>query len=200
MHTTAARSPTCRGGFHGLRLTADEYFALPDDGAKYELIDGVVLMSPSATPRHQLVALAILRQLADHVENNNLGLVLHETDVRLLRGAGRPDVVYRPEIIFITAERAAGIENRIEVVPDVVVEVISPSSRGLDTETKYADYERAGVREYWLIDPEEDRMTFYRLKDGRYVAAQASGDFFASEAAPWFRLDLAKVRAAFRKL
>lgn len=77
---------------------------------------------------------------------------------------------------------------------------ISPDSRSLDRETKHDDYERAGVQEYWLIDPEQETMTFYRLTRGRFAEAPFSGDAYESQAVPGFRLDLAKVRAAFRSL
>jgi len=200
MLTQATQLESRSGGYMGLRLTADEYFALPEDGKQYELIDGVVVMSPSATPRHQLVAWTIMRQLGVYVEDHQLGLVLYETDVRLSRGSGEPDVVYRPEIIFLSAARASQVRSRIEIAPDVVVEVVSPDSRSLDTETKFTDYERAGVREYWLIDPERDSINFYRLTDSRFVEVPSAGDFYVSAAVPDFRLDLRVVRAAFSRL
>jgi Uma2 family endonuclease len=200
MVTTYSRRRPHRSSYAGLRLTADEYFELASDGNKYELIDGVVVMSPSPTPKHQLVAKSVLRQLDDYVEAHHLGLVLYETDVQLYVPAGAHGLVYRPEIVFIAADRAVQIKGRIKTAPDVVVEVISPDSRSLDEETKLADYERAGVIEYWLIDPIEDRMTFYRLEAGRFVEAAVSGGFFESTAVPGFRLDLEKVRVTFTML
>lgn len=189
------------GGCHGgLRLSADEFFALPDDGNKYELIDGVLVMSPSPTPRHQLVAKVILRQLDEYVEQRELGLVLYETDVRLPTPPGSRDLVYRPEIVYLAADRVSRIRGRIEIAPDLIVEVVSPDSRGLDTRTKRDDYERAAVREYWLIDPDAERFTFYRLQDGRFVEAAFSTTAYASEVIHGFSLDLTRVRAAFAML
>lgn len=66
--------------------------------------------------------------------------------------------------------------------------------------TKYGDYEAAGVREYWLIDPAKDRVTFYRLTGERFVEAPTSGDTYTSEVVPGFLLDVSKVRAAFQRL
>lgn len=200
MSAVAPKQPACESGFAGLRLTAEEFFALPDDGNRYELIDGVLIMSPSPTPRHQLVAKLILRQLDDFVERQGLGLVLYETDVWLRERLGGGEVVYRPEIMFIAAVRLAEVRGRIQLAPDLVVEVISPESRGLDTRTKFADYERAGVREYWLIDPPNEEMRFYRLADGRFVEAPASESHYESAVVPGFRLELARIRAAFRML
>ncbi|GMU80251.1 MAG: hypothetical protein AMXMBFR47_01220 [Planctomycetota bacterium] len=184
----------------GLRLTAAEYFSLPDDGNVYELIDGVLVLSPSPTPRHQLVAKVILRQLDDYVERGNLGLVLYETDVQLPTPPGGRDLVYRPAILYVAADRVGQIRGRIDIVPDLIVEVVSPDSRSLDTQTKRDDYERAGVREYWLIDPEAERFTFFQRKDGAFGEVASSTTSYASEVIPGFSLDLARVRATFRSL
>lgn len=202
MHATATipqRKPVHRTGYAGLRLTAEEYFALPDDGNKYELVDGVLLMSPSATTGHQRVAAVLFGELYAHVEPKRLGLLLFETDVNLGKSLGGAPIVYRPEIVFISMPRAAQVKRRIEIVPDLVIEIISPDSRSLDSETKFCDYERAGVKEYWLIDPLEERMTFYRLVNGRFVEVPTADDVFISEAVPGFRLNLSKVRAVFRE-
>lgn len=203
--TTYSRRRPHRSSYAGLRLTADEYFELPNDGNRYELNSGVVVMSPSPAPRHQFVAKTVLRQLDNYVETNRLGLVLYETDVQLDVAADQRGLVYRPEIIFIAAERALRISGHINLAPDVVVEVVSPESRSLDEETKFADYERAGVREYWLIDPIEERMTFYRLQNGHYVESPIAidaqqGEVFVSDAVPGLRLELKPIREAFRAL
>src|SRR5262249_15754636 len=149
----------------------------------------------SPAPRHQLVAKIILRQLDDHVERCALGLVLYETDIRISAAGDTRELVYRPEIIFLAAARVGQIRERIEIVPDVIVEVISPESRSLDTRTKLDDYERAGVREYWLIDPIEETMTFYRLRGGKFSPAPTTSTHYESQIVAGFRLDLEKVRA-----
>ncbi|MCC7293090.1 MAG: Uma2 family endonuclease [Phycisphaerales bacterium] len=196
-----ARNPkTCKPGYAGLRLTAEEYFSLRDDGQRYELIDGVVVMSPSPTPRHQLVAIEVVKQLSRHVDDQDLGLVLYETDVVFGMGADGRDLVYRPEVVFFRKERAGTITDRIRIVPDVVVEVVSPDSRSLDAETKYNDYERAGVGEYWLIDPIEEQTKFYRLIGGRYVEAPIGGPVYESNVVSGLKLNLTPIRAAFRRL
>lgn len=186
--------------YAGLRLTVDEFYALPDDGQRYELIDGVVFMSPSPTPNHQLVAKVLLRQLDNFVETNGLGLVLYETDIHLPTARPGSTVVYRPEIIFVAAPRVADIGRRIDFAPDLTVEVISPDSQSLDRVTKRADYEAAGVREYWLIDPGAEEILFLRLNAGRYAEIRCAHDCYESVAVPGFRLDLASVKAAFHTL
>ncbi|MFN0138297.1 MAG: Uma2 family endonuclease [Phycisphaerae bacterium] len=190
--------PPRKSGFAGLRLSAEEYFALPEDGNRYELIDGVVVMSPSPTPKHQNVASEILVQLRPFVLSNRLGVVLPEVDICLGRARDGGPLVYRPELVFVGSAKAKAVRERVEVVPDAVIEVVSPSSRGLDTETKFHDYQQAGVGEYWLIDPIEERMTFYRLRDGTYVEMPQQANRFASEVVVGFQLQLDLVRECFR--
>lgn len=198
MAAIAPVADSTRGAYRGLRLTAEEYFSIPDDGARYELVDGVVVVSPSPEPNHQYVSGQLFRKLADFVEARRLGVVLYETDVLLSEGPTGGDVVLRPEFLFVRVERQNEVRKRVVGAPDLVVEVVSPDSRRMDTRTKYDDYQRAGVQEYWLIDPERDEMRFYRLEAGRFVEAPISGDKFASTAVPGFTLDLAWVRETFR--
>lgn len=197
--TTAALSPPDLAFrapvYAGLRMTADEFFALEDDGFKYELVDGVTIMSPSATPSHQKAALEIAYQLMCHLKAHPQGELLHETDIEL-----EPGLVYRPELVFLRTELVRANWRRIRTAPDLVVEVVSRESRRFDRETKKTDYERHGVREYWIIDPQLEAFTFFRQLDGRFAEVAAQGDSFASEAVTGFVLDLAAVRAAFQPL
>ncbi len=184
--------------FRGLRMTADEFLQIPDDGYNYELIDGVVMMSPSPSPQHQRIAMEIAFQLKLYLRDHPVGEVLPEIDVHLGQGPTGGDLVYKPEVVFLLAERLPQMREKISGAPDLVVEVVSRGSRRFDSETKKNDYERFGVLEYWLIDPERQAMTFYRLKEGRFVVIDPDGDSFASEAVPGFALDLPRVRATFK--
>jgi len=184
---------------HGLRVTADEFLRLEEDGYRYELIEGVVCMSPSPTPRHQNVAVRIAAQIDAFLETHAVGHVFVEVDVDLGPGPQGGDLVYRPDVVFNRADAAEGVPDRIIAPVDLVVEIISSTTRRFDSDTKKADYERAGVREYWLIDPERGEMTFHRLSEGRYVEMTPTGDRLQTEAVPGFALDLARVRRAFRR-
>jgi len=179
-------------------MSVDDFLKLPDDGCNYELIDGVVVMSPSPTPEHQHVTMKIAAQIEWFLRDHPVGIVLPEIDVHIGQGPTGGDLVYRPEIVFIRAERLRGMRERIVGAPDVVVEVISRGSRRMDTETKKDDYERFGVREYWLIDPEREAMTFYRLDHARFVEVSPERNTFTSEAIPGFTLHLGPVRESFK--
>lgn len=182
----------------GLCMSAEEFLQIPDDGVFYELIDGVVFRSPSPAPEHQRITMRISYLVSDFLEKNPVGEVFAEIDVHLGEGPQGGDLVYRPELLFIRAERMASMEEGISGPPDMVLEVISRGSRRMDVETKRNDYERCGVREYWLADPMNSTITFFRLIDGRFQEVQPSGDHFRSEAIPGFSLDLNRVREAFR--
>ncbi|MBI4578768.1 MAG: Uma2 family endonuclease [Planctomycetes bacterium] len=184
--------------YRGLRMSAVEFLDLPDDGITYELIDGVVSMSPSPTPRHQAVTTEIVAQIAWYLRDHPVGRVFAELDVHLGTGPGGGDLVYKPEAIFIRTERLAGMQDRVIGAPDLVLEVVSRGSRRFDLQTKKTDYERFGVREYWVIDPERSEILVYRLIDGGFAEVRPEGDALPSQAVPGFTLDLQRVRAAFK--
>jgi Uma2 family endonuclease len=177
--------------YAGLRMTAADYLALEPDGFRYELIDGLVVMSPSPTPEHQDVRGEIEYQLRAHERLRRTGWVLSELDVRL-----SDKLVYRPDLVYVRAERLSRRPRRIDSAPALVVEVLSPGTSSLDQTTKMADYARAGVTEYWIVDTARAQIRFLRLDGGTYAEVAPEGDRFRSVAVPGFVLDVAAVRAA----
>ncbi len=188
--------PPDREIYHGLRMTADEFLNLGRTFERYELVSGVVIMSPSPTPKHQEIAGEVQFQIRAFLQTHPIGRVMHEVDVAMKDAQGR-DVVYRPDVLFIAAERWQSAGTRLTVTPDVVVEVVSRDSRPRDNISKMEDYAINGVREYWLNDPLKGRMAFYRLCDGRYAEVAPGPGGFASEAVPGFVLDLGALRQKF---
>ncbi len=178
--------------YRGLRMSADEYYALGETIERYELIDGVVCMSPSPSLKHQQIITEIASQIRNSLPDGDLGAVAVEIDVRFA-----DDLVYRPDVIFLSKEKAARCSERVTEVPDVIVEVISPDSRSFDTQTKKHDYERFGVGEYWLIDPQRKSFAFFRLAKGKFVEAAADGETFRSQSIDGLSLDLTRLRALF---
>ena len=198
MASSAAVSERIEAAYRGLRMSANEFLEIPDDGYNYELIDGVVIMSPSPSPQHQAITSELVVQIGMYLRTNPIGRVFAELDVHIGQGPSGGDLVYKPELIFVRNERLPEMRDKIFGAPELVVEVISRGSRRMDSETKKSDYERFGVQEFWLIDPERKSMTFWRLSEGRFVQIDAAGVTFASEAVPGFVLDLARVRELFK--
>ncbi len=151
----------------GTRLTYEDYAKTPDD-ARFELIDGELIpMAPSPSVFHQSSVGVIYRRMFDFVEGRCLGevfiapldVVLTDTDVV------QPDVFYvsRARSHIITAANIQG-------APDLVVEVLSPSTSERDRNYKRGLYERSGVGEYWMADPFARRITVLILRNGKYVS------------------------------
>ena len=182
----------------GLRMTAEAYFEAVNGKDNYELVDGVVVMTPSPNPQHQAVLMEIAFQLKGYLEDHPVGMVFPELDVHLGTGPTGGDLVYRPELVFVRKENLRNLKQRISGAPAVAVEVVSAGSRPFDLQTKKHDYEQHGIEEYWLIDPELETMTFWRLEAGRFVEATADKDRYASRAIEGFSLDLARIRTLFK--
>lgn len=176
----------------GLRLSADEYLALPDDGFKYQVINGVVVMSPSPTPWHQSVQVELGTQLQNYLRSHPIARVFPDIDVRFAA-----DLVYRPDLVVVLNERLPKPLRRIDVVPDLIVEILSPGSEAMDERTKLADYARFGVKEYWIVSPIDPvTVRVFRMLDGKLV--QAPEGTLDSAVLSGFRLDLESVRRAAR--
>lgn len=186
------RTSENRSSYRGLRMTADAYLELADDGQRYELIDRVICLSPSPSFRHQRIITEIAFDIRRHISESGNGAVVVEIDVKLSN-----DLVYRPNLIYLCESKASQCDDHVKVVPDVVVEVVLPDSGPMDRQTKRNDYERFGVGEYWLIDPIAKSFEFWQLHDGTFVTVDAADDAFDSETIPGFQLKLAPIRALF---
>ena len=138
-------------------LTYLDYTELPEDGRRYEIVDGELDVSPSSTIRHQTVIANLFRILDPHVIGGELGtLLLSPVDLILA-----DTTVVVPDLMFVSRRRAPIITARaVEGPPDLVVEIVSPSTSRKDRLTKAALYARFGIPCYWLLDPEQ------RLFDG----------------------------------
>ena len=136
----------------------------PDE--KAEFINGVVVYHSPASLRHLLARKHIAQLLSLYATRHDRGLVLDE---KALCAFSRND--YEPDVVFFSKPRAqAFTHDQSEFpVPDLVVEVLSPSTQANDRGVKFDDYERSGVREYWLVDPERKVVEVYHVESGRFV-------------------------------
>lgn len=154
-------------------LTYDDYCALPDDGQRHEILDGELAVTPAPAPSHQEVVANLLGELRAHVTARGLGKVYPAPiDVILARTS-----VVQPDLVFVRAERLSLVTARaIEGPPDLVVEVLSPTTRARDRGPKLKLYARFGVPHYWLLDDRARRLTAYELAGTTYrQAAELTG-------------------------
>jgi len=141
-----------------IRFTYEDYLAFPDDGRRHELIDGEHVVTPAPTRRHQELSLRLAMAIGNHLAARPVGAVYTAPlDVIL----SDTDVV-QPDILFVSNERRQVLGTWVHGAPDLAVEIISPASRRIDEVTKRRLFDRAGVREYWVVDPEIEVVKIYR--------------------------------------
>lgn len=163
--------------------TYADYAALPDDGCRYEIWNGVLLMAPAPTIPHQSSNAWFIYYLTGHIRVPRLGDVLAApTDVELLSGD-----VFQPDVIVVlNANRGIIQHDRIVGAPDLIIEIASPSTAGYDRRGKQDAYARAGVSEYWLADPNAQTIEVLWL-DGQSYRSQGvfrGGATLPSQVAP----------------
>lgn len=145
--------------------TYDEYASLPDDGQRYEIVNGVLVMAPAPDGPHQDTVLRIAHYLLMHVEFAGLGKVrVAPFDVQL-----SPKDVFQPDVFVVLSAHLGRMQKKKMIgAPDLVVEVASPSTALLDRVSKYERYAEAGVQEYWIVNVEAATVQVSVLEAGGY--------------------------------
>lgn len=143
-----------------------EVYRMLPEGTLAELIDGNIYMSPSPIKPHQRIVTLLSASMTLFVEENKLGeIYVSPFDVYLDDYAN----AVQPDIVFVRKENLNIIKDHIHGVPDLLVEVLSPGNKNHDAIKKKGLYERFGVKEYWIIDPETKEALGFALKNNRYA-------------------------------
>lgn len=156
------------------RYTYDDYLRLPDDGKRYEVLEGDLVVSPAPIMDHQFTVLMVSALILNWWQRCGRGLMFTAPmDVILSE-----ETVCQPDIGWISSEREAEIVGEwVYGIPDLVVEVLSPSTSRRDRTRKADIYAKHGAREYWLLDPSDQTVEIRVLRDGRFVRhALGTGD------------------------
>ena len=156
---------------HAVKLTYDDYCRTPDD-ERYELLNGELMMVPAPNIRHQQVLGTLYAELRRFTQEHGLGEVLvAPVDVVL----SDTDVV-QPDVLFISRAHGHRItEKNVRGAPDLVIEILSPSTAEKDRGRKYELYGSRGVLEYWIVDPAAETVAVHRRRDGRLEPAGTFG-------------------------
>lgn len=173
-------------------LTYEDFAAYPDDLVRREIIGGEMFVTPSPVVRHQDIAGALYNAFSNHVRVRGGGRVfIAPLDVLL----SEHDVV-EPDVVFVATHRLDIVQEKNLVgAPSLLVEVVSDSRT--DRVRKRALYERAGVPEYWIVDPDADRVEIYRRRGGEYgkIEIVEAGETLTTELLPGLSIDLAELFA-----
>lgn len=149
-----------------------DYKLLPE-GAPYQLIERELVMTPAPNPRHQIISANLFKTISKYVDEREEGIVLYSpVDIYLDN-----ENVYQPDIVFIPKQRQEIIkDDGICGAPDLVVEILSPSTAYYDLRKKFRVYEKYGVREYWIVDPGMGSVEVYFHEKGSFsLTGKAEG-------------------------
>jgi Uma2 family endonuclease len=173
--------------------TYEDYCRLPEDGWIYEVIEGELYMSPAPLTIHQRCKIKLASEFLDFAESHDAGMVLDAPTDVLLPGLANP---VQPDVIFVAKDRLEIVKaERVEGAPDIIVEVLSPSNWIVDRRDKFRIYAKAGVREYWIVDPKPRTIELYFLRGGAYelIGKYSVGETVRSEVLPGFEVKVEDV-------
>jgi Uma2 family endonuclease len=175
-----------------LKYTYEDYKLLPDDRNRYEIIDGELYLTPSPITAHQRISIKLALELETFGSKYKLGKVFYAPfDVIL----SRHDVV-QPDLLFVSQKRQAIItEKNIQGAPDLVIEIISPETKGRDLGLKKKLYAKSGAQEYWIVYHQEKKVELYALSKNQYLLSSTftQTDSLKSKLLRGFEIDLAHI-------
>ena len=176
-----------------LLLTLEEFYALSEGPPDYEFEEGKLIDMPRPHPRHQAILRELVAEITIYLRSKPIGTVWPEVDVQISRSR-----VYAPDLVFLAAdnrERLRHLEGRIIGAPDLVVEIVSPSSASRDRVAKFNAYRQAAVPWYWLVDGESLVVEEFQLTPAGYlaIARVAAGGTFQPQLFPDLQIKLANL-------
>lgn len=149
------------------RYRGSDILKTPADGQRYEVIDGELFVTPPPAESHQYTSANLFGRLWHHVHANDLGLVYAAPIGVFLAESDRDGV--QPDIVYVSKARSSIIQRHGLVgAPDLIVEILSPSTAATDRSVKIRRYAQMGVPHYWLADPANRAIETYDLGSGRY--------------------------------
>jgi Uma2 family endonuclease len=180
-----------------VKYTYEDLLAFPEgDGKRYEIIDGDLLVTPAPLSKHQLVLGNLYWWLRSYLEKNPIGKALFAPADVVLSEAN----VVEPDLLFLSNARQDRLTRKnIQGAPDLVVEVLSESTRRTDELRKRKLYESADILEYWIVDPELETVKVYRKAGDRFERAEElsgdAGDTITTPLLPGLALPVVKLFA-----
>jgi Uma2 family endonuclease len=157
------------------------------ENIRAEWVDGEVLVLSPNSVEHDVLLIWLFNLLVPFVERHNAGTILGPNVTARLGAQKRRRI---PDLLFVARTRQSLIkQNHVEGAPDLIIEIVSPESQSRDRRSKYSEYEKAGVREYWILDPLSRQMEAHVLKRGKYKEIEPEQDILRSVLLPGFFLN-----------
>ena len=155
------------------RMTYEEYLEGPEIKGRFDIIDGVLIMAPSPTRKHQEILGQLYHLLRNFLDENHVGnAFIAPLDVIVERD---PLKTRQPDLLFVSNARSEILQDIVEGAPDLVVEILSPSNSRADIQEKLDDYAGLGVSECWLVSPEGRTVEVLTAAEGGWERTSLSG-------------------------
>ncbi|OGW59489.1 MAG: hypothetical protein A2V83_10250 [Nitrospirae bacterium RBG_16_64_22] len=179
-----------------VKYTFEDYLLFPEDGRRHEIVDGDHYVTPAPSTKHQRIVANLLNSIRTLLKQHAVGLVLPAPCDVVFSDL---DVV-QPDLLFVSKGRASIVtEKNIQGPPDLVIEIVSETTRRTDEILKRKLYERFGVKEYWIVDPELEAVKIYRLAAGGYERAgdisAETGGALATPLLPGLSIEVSEIFA-----
>lgn len=172
----------------GVRMSEAEFVAWCDEDLRAEWVDGEVILMPPVSDAHDDANTWLITLLRMLVEEQELGVIRQDIFVRLANQRRRRV----PDLLFVAKNHLDLLKpTYLDGAPDLVMEIVSPDSQSRDRREKYQEYEKAGVREYWIIDPLSQMVEVYRIRGKRFQLIEEHDGIVASTVIPKLRLKTA---------
>ncbi|MFB3924131.1 MAG: Uma2 family endonuclease [Terriglobia bacterium] len=173
------------------KFTHADLLVMPDDGKRREIIDGDLYVTPSPRFSHQAISAKLFRAFDRYLDQHPIGdsyfapldVILSDLDV------------LEPDLLFVLNEHRQILQDWVRGAPDLVVEILSPTSAAIDRGPKLKAYARHGVTEYWIVDPEKGAVEIYRLTPEGYQLSRSYSEkeTLSSLMLPGFELPVASL-------
>lgn len=179
---------------HKVKFTYEDYLLFPENGKRHELIDGDHYMTPAPSEKHQRISVTLTSWFKNFLRGQRIGKIYHAPFDVVLSDL---DVV-QPDLLFVSTDRLVFVtEKCVQGAPDLVIEILSEATRKTDEIVKRKLYERHGVREYWIVDPELETVKVYRMTEQGFVRVaelvRETGDTLTTPLLPGLQVPLAEI-------
>lgn len=175
-------------------LTYEDYLDLPNDRNRYEILEGELFVAPAPSPRYQLVSRNLQFAIHQFARQHTFGEVFAAPIDLILEAT----TVAQPDLVFVARDRLSIVTMKgVEGAPDLVIEILSPTTIKADRTTKARLYARHGIRHYWIVDPESRTLEAYELAGDVYrlIATAAGESLFSPGLFPGLTIPLADIWA-----